>query len=117
MMARRGEAVWQAPHNEPQRGQRVRQALPKGASRFSMARSRSVRSHCHSTATSLPFTTSEALCERDLIRGSLVQLDHWNGLAVAAPSPVHSRKAAAREGAASAANRWPPAAASLNEPI
>ena len=29
-MARRGEAVWRAPHNEPQRSQRVRQGPPEG---------------------------------------------------------------------------------------
>ncbi len=33
MMARRGEAVWQVPHNEPQHSQRALQALPKGAPR------------------------------------------------------------------------------------
>ena len=33
MMARRGEAVWQAPHNEPQHSQCALLALPKGAPR------------------------------------------------------------------------------------
>ena len=69
-MSRRGEAVWQAPHNEPQRSQRVRQALPKGASRgeltqFAPAGDAVVLLHHRCVHK------SEALSERDLIRGSL----------------------------------------------
>ena len=71
MMARRGEAVWQAPHNEPQRRQRARQALPKGASRCPGAQFRRSTRHRRLAAASSPHPTSEALSERDLISASL----------------------------------------------
>ena len=71
MMARRGEAVWRAPHNEPQRSQRARQALPKGASRCFRPRFRSRWQCSCEDSMSLPSRKSEALSERDLIRGSL----------------------------------------------
>ena len=73
MMARRGEAVWQAPHNEPQRRQCARQALPQGASRPTSTALRLGTRRSHSTATSFASSNSEALSERDLIRGSLVE--------------------------------------------
>ena len=61
MMARRGEAVWRAPHNEPQRGQRARQALPKGASRCFRPRFRSRWQCSCEDSTTLPSRKSEAL--------------------------------------------------------
>ena len=94
MMARRGEAVWRAPHNEPQRSQCARQALPKGASRGSRPRFRSRRQYSCEDSTSLPSRKSEALSERGLIRGSLAQthlaLKH-RPTAGATPRPVDGR--------------------------
>ena len=52
-------------------GKRARQALPKGASRGFRPRFRSRWQYSCEDLTSLPSRKSEALSERDLIRGSL----------------------------------------------
>ena len=52
-------------------GKRAHQALPKGASRGFRPRFRSRWQDSCEDSTSLPSRNSEALSERDLIRGSL----------------------------------------------
>ena len=71
MMARRGEAVWQVPHNEPQYSQR-----PFRPSRRAPRGARTVECPCSAgcfpmAVTPSPPANSGALGERDLCRGSL----------------------------------------------
>ena len=71
MLARRGDEQWQAPREESQRGQRTRQALPKGVSRRTTRHLRPQPLLRRADGATLPLASSETLSERDLIRGSL----------------------------------------------